>query len=109
MTVIITAVLFIVALSILALQANARFRRETRLPMQWWINGDVTWSAPRHVALGLMPALALPMFATLVFLPPRAGQDGDVLPATFAMGATMIAAQLFHFWLIGKTLARNGS
>lgn len=109
MTVVITAVLFCVALGSLALRANARFRRENRLPMQWWINGDVTWFAPRYVALGFMPALALLMFALLVFLPPWASQEGDVPPATFATGATLIAAQLLHLWLIGKTLVRNGS
>jgi hypothetical protein len=109
MTIIIAAVLFSVALGVLALRANTRFRREDRLPMQWWINGDVTWSAPRPIALGFMPALALPMFAILVFLPPRPGQEEVVLPATIATGATLIAVQFLHFWLIEKTLQRNGS
>jgi hypothetical protein len=42
MTIIIAAVLFSVALGVLALRANTRLRRENRLPMQWWINGDGT-------------------------------------------------------------------
>lgn len=109
MTLVFIAALLFLALCGLARQANARFRREDRLPMQWWLNGDVTWSAPRAVALAFIPALALPIFACLILLPPRPGQEGVVLPALIVTGATLAAVQLLHFWLIQKTLGRKGS
>lgn len=107
MTVIITAALFLVVLCGVARGANARLRREARLPMQWWINGDVTWSAPRAFALAFIPALALAVFASLLVLPPRPGQEGDVLPVTVGTGVTFIAVQFLHFWMIEKTLKRG--
>lgn len=107
MAVVVAAALFFAALCGLALWANERFRNDARLPMQWWINGDVTWSAPRAVALALFPALALLVFAMLTLLPPRQGQEGVVLTATIATGAALIATQLLYFWLVHKTLRRK--
>jgi hypothetical protein len=100
-------------LSGLALQANTRLRSEVRLPMQWWLDGEVTWSAPRHIALAFIPALALVTFASLIFISfsiqPRPGQEGMVLPAFGGIGILFVAVQLLHLWLIHKTLHRNGS
>ena len=107
MAVTITSALYFVVLCGLACWANGRLRDQDRLPMQWWINGDVTWSAPRPVALGFMPALALAVFASLVFLPARPGQEGIVLPMTVAAGAVFIAVQLLHLWLIEKTIGKS--
>jgi hypothetical protein len=63
----------------LAILANMRFRREFRLPMQWWLDGRVTWSAPRPVALAFIPVLATgaPRAVAVLSqtLPPRAGQE----------------------------------
>ena len=53
--------------------------------------------------------LALLVFAMLAFLPPRPGQEDIVLPATVGTGAALIAFQLLYFWLVDKTLRRNGS
>jgi hypothetical protein len=41
-----------------AILANMRFRHELRLPIQCWLDGKVTWSAPRAVALAFIPVLA---------------------------------------------------
>jgi hypothetical protein len=109
MTLVIVALLFFLALCVLARWANARFRHEDRLPMQWWLNGDVTWSAPRPLALAFIPALALPVFASVALLPPRPGQESIVLPVLVATGATFVAIQLLHVWLIEKTIRRNSS
>ena len=96
----------------LSFRANSRFRDEDRLPMQWWLTGEVTWSAPRVVALAFVPALAiivLTLNAGLALnLRPRPGQEGMVLPAFIGTGILFIAIQLFHFWMIEKTLRRNG-
>jgi len=113
MTVIITAILFSLVLGVLARRANARFWGEDRLPMQWGLTGDVTWSAPRAVALAFVPMLGVFVFASLImsssFLPSRHGQEGMALPACIGIGLTLITIQLFYFWLIGKTLRRSGS
>jgi len=69
----------------LALHANARFSGERRLPMQWWLNGEVTWYAPRRIALAFIPTLAIIVFALYVALSlttkPRAGDEKLVIPA----------------------------
>lgn len=105
------AVVFGLALCLLAYKANARFRSETRLPMQWGLTGEVTWSAPRRLALAFMPALGIGVLAFFVIisatLKPRAGQEDAVLPTLIGLGVILIAVQLLHFWLIARTLRRN--
>jgi hypothetical protein len=99
---------FLLVICILAYRANRHFHSESRLPMQWSLTGKVNWSAPRHLALAFMPVLAVALlgFVTVMSMnvPPRAGQEHLVLPVSVAMGATLVAAQLFHFWLIERTL-----
>lgn len=113
MTMIVTFILFGLVIAVVALRANVRFRRQDRLPMQWLLTGEVTWSAPRPVALALIPALALCTFAGLLVVLfntlPRPGQEGMVIPSLIAIGTLFLAIQLFHLWLIEKTLRRNGS
>lgn len=113
MTILGIAICFALMLGGLALLANSRFRDQDRLPMQWWVTGEVTWSAPRVVALAFVPALAIGILmisVALVFdLRPRPGQEGAVLPAFVALGALFVGTQLLHLWLIKKTLGRNGS
>ena len=105
------AVLFGLLLGALACWADRRFRNEDRLPMQWSLTGEITWSAPRRVALAFIPALAVIVLAILgvimLTLQPRAGQESQVLPAFMGLGATFVAIQLAHFWLIARTLRRN--
>lgn len=62
------AVLFGAILIGLSFWANARFRGEERLPMQWSLSGTVNWSAPRLVALGFGPVLAICFLAFFVLL-----------------------------------------
>jgi hypothetical protein len=106
-------IIFAALLTGLSVRANARFRRHERLPMQWSLAGTVNWTAPRVLALSLIPALGVGLltFITLLNLNvrPRAGQEGMVIPVTILMGATFVAVQLLHFWMIDKTLKRNGS
>lgn len=97
----------------LAIRANSHFRREDQLPMQWWLTGDVTWSAPRVLALGFIPALAIGVLtinaALAVNLQPRPGQEGMVLPGLIGTGLLFVVVQRLHFWLIQKTLGRSNS
>ena len=110
MSIVIVSVISILMVCALAYRADAWFYHEERLPMQWWITGEVTWSAPRRLALAFIPALAIVSlgFVTIMALSvaSQAGQEGRVLLATIGMGATLIAVQLLHFWLIARTLRR---
>lgn len=108
---IVTAILFSLAMAAVALWSNARLRGEARLPMQWGFNRQVTWSAPRPIALAFIPVLACSMFAAVVALslnvPPRPGQEAMVLPTFIGIGVTFVAVQLLHLWLIGRALRRG--
>lgn len=58
MATILIGIAFSAAMWSVAQRASARFRDEARLPMQWWLDGEVTWSAPRRVALAFIPAVS---------------------------------------------------
>ena len=94
----------------LALQANARFKGEHRLPMQWWLNGEVTWTAPRKFALAFLPALTIGVLGFFVFLAnaakPRAGQEWLLVPSLIFLGGMFLAIQLLHYWLISRSLRK---
>ncbi|WP_448501415.1 hypothetical protein [Sphingomonas sp.] len=111
MTILGIAIIFIMAVCALAFRANKRFAMERRLPMQWWLTGEVTWSAPRRLALSFIPILAtivLTIFVIMSFTQqPRSGQEHFVLPSFIGLGATFVSIQLFHFWLIDRTLRRD--
>lgn len=95
----------------MSIVANARFRREDRLPMQWSVSGSVNWSAPRVPALMFTPALAICVLTLFVVgamnVAPRPGQEGMVVPALAGLGSAFVVAHLFHLWLIAKALRRN--
>lgn len=107
------ALLFILVFVGLAVRANTRFRDIDRLPMQWWFTGEVTWSAPRPLALAFVPALAICVFVGFALLAlnmrPRPGQEDMVFPTFIGIGTMFLGIQLLHLWLISKTLRRNGS
>ena len=107
------ALIFCLSFCGVALWANRRLRDHERLPMQWWLTGEVIWSAPRPVALAVIPAfssIALVGLALLSFnVQPRPGQEGLEMPANIAAGIMLLAVQLFHLWMIEKTIRRKGS
>lgn len=111
MGMLVVSAVFVVILSALAYRANIRFRKESRLPMQWGITGAVNWSAPRSVALAFIPILAIGVLGFQVFMalnvPARAGQESLVFPVLVGTGVTLVAVQLLHLWLIERTLRRN--
>jgi len=96
----------------LSLRANARFRHHERLPMQWSLAGTVNWTAPRVLALCLVPALGIGVLAVITVLTfldvrPRPGQESMLLPVTMLMAATFLAIQILHYGLVDRTLNRN--
>ena len=80
--------------------------------MQWSFSGEVNWAAPRVGTLGFIPVLGAGLLGLVAFfalnVPPRAGQEGAVLPAMLLIGAAFIGVQLLHLRLIERTLRRGG-
>jgi hypothetical protein len=79
----IQSIIALIALGLLirmSVRANAQFRDEVRLPMQWALNGSVNWTAPRGLALALTPILAGCILTAIVImtltLQPRPGPRG---------------------------------
>lgn len=101
----------IVLLAAMSLRANRRFRTERRLPMQWLLDGSVTWTAPRHVALAFTPGLAAVALggvaAATTFLTPRPGQEHLVVPANILIALTFVGAHALHLRLIQRSLQRR--
>lgn len=116
MAVLIVSAIFVLVMIGLSIRANARFRQEKTLPMQWRLSRSaplsrsVNWSAPRVVALSFTPCLAIGVLALFnigaVTLTPRPGQEWMVVPILIFMGSMFVAAHIFHLWLIEKTLRR---
>ncbi len=107
------AILIISAIIVLVMiglsgRANAQFRGEARLPMQWSMSGSVNWSAPRAVALSFTPMLAMGVLMlfniTVMTGQVRPGQEDLALPVLVALGALLIGVHLLHLWLMHRTL-----
>ena len=113
MTMIVTAIISSLILAGLARWANTRLCSEDKLPMQWWVTGEVTWFAPRPIALSVVPALAVLTFVVMIVLSfstdPRSGQEAEVLPTMSSLGIMFLGIQVLHLWLIEKTVQRNSS
>lgn len=103
--IVLTAMVVLVAMSRLA---DSHFRQEDRLPMQWLLDGTVTWTAPRRVALAFTPVLAacvLTVIAGLpLFLEPRAGQEWMEVPVILGVALLFVGIHALHLFMIGKTL-----
>ncbi|WHO40478.1 hypothetical protein PMI04_007745 [Sphingobium sp. AP49] len=99
------------AMIALSVRANRRFRTIDRLPMQWTLTGAVSWRAPRAVALAFTPVLGTFVImltgAMPLWVPPRAGQEGLVIPVLMAMAAGFVAIHALHIWMIGRWSKRR--
>lgn len=103
----------------LSIWANARFRREKNLPMQWTISRSeplsktVIWSAPRVLALSFSPVLAICVLVLIsigaMTLTPRPGQQGMLLPSLIFIGGVFVGIHVLHLWLIEKAVNRNSN
>lgn len=108
MTQAVVALLAVALLTAMSLRANLRFKMERRLPMQWWLDGSVTWTAPRPIALAFTPVLAAVCLAAIAalttFREPRAGQEHLAIPANIATALAFLGVHAFHLWLIQRTI-----
>lgn len=97
-----------VVLTTLSRRANRRLRDHAQLPMQWSLNGEVNWTAPRAIALGFFPALAIAVMsaaaASSLLLTPRPGQEGLEIPILLLVGACFVAIHLLYLALLERTL-----
>ncbi|MBI1200243.1 MAG: hypothetical protein GC203_20485 [Phenylobacterium sp.] len=101
------AMMTLALLTAMSLRANRRFKEERRLPMQWWLDGSVTWTAPRPVALAFMPVLAAACLAPFIFLKPKAGQEHLVIPVIMFAALVLLGVHALHLWLMRWTLERR--
>ena len=110
----IQSIIALIAIGLLirmSFRANARFRKEVRLPMQWALDGSVNWTAPRGFALAMTPALASCSLSAIVavtlFLTPRPGQEGMEIPVVIFIALVFLTAHWFQLWMIEKSLKKN--
>lgn len=99
LTLIMAAVTFAV-LGAMSLRADTRLSHVAELPTQWLLNGTVVRRSPRRVALSLIPGVATLIMAGLSVLAltmtPRPGQEGLLVPATFALALLFIGLQALY-------------
>jgi hypothetical protein len=105
------AVIAVVLLTAMSLRANRHFKTEHRLPMQWLLDGSVTWTAPRAVALAFTPVLAAvcltAMAALTAFGRTRPGQEDLVIPLFILVALVLLGVHAFHLGLMQRTLQRQ--
>lgn len=112
MTVLIVAIVIALVIIGLSVWANARFSDQARLPMQWSLSGAVNWTAPRVLALSFTPALMIGILSVIVY----AAMTGRLSPVhqdrlirdLVLLGVISVGCHLFHLWMIGRALRRNG-
>lgn len=105
------AVIAICVLATMWARANRSFSGSARLPMQWFLNGSVTWTAPRMVALAFIPVLGAVVLAltaaSTALLQPRLGQEWLAVPVEIFVALLFIAAYALHLRLIAWSLERK--
>ena len=101
-SIIVLVVLYLGAVALLGRRADRRLAAHDRLPMQWGLNGQPNWYAPRRPALILTPLLSgigLLTGAVLILFSsgePNVGQP-QVLGLLVSLGVVGIA--VYAGWL----------
>lgn len=105
---ILIAVTAIAYLFFVAIKADRRYRAYDRLPMQMDLTGRATWTAPRRLALLVIPGLAIPVLGFVVMgtftFEPRQGQEGLEIPVVALMAMAFVLSQALHLWIIHRML-----
>lgn len=88
-------------------RANSRFSHCAKLPMQWGLNRQPTWYAPRHVALIVTPILGGIGFLVAALIaatepqPPSVTTD-QVVGLLVGLGALGLAVYAGYLWLVAR-------
>ena len=83
-------------------RANERFRHHPKLPMQWALNRQPTWYAPRRVALTVMPILFGTGLLTVVLSVHGTTEPitvPDIRAVLFMLGLGVVGIVLFALYL----------
>lgn len=100
----------VAVLAVLSWRAGREFFGQERLPMQWGLDGKVTWTAPRRVALWFTPVLSALVMAgiaaplVLAKVPPK--PHGAVTLALVAGG--FLFAHALHLHLLKRHFRAKG-
>ncbi|WP_148213357.1 hypothetical protein [Rhodospirillum centenum] len=90
-------------MSLLSFRADRRLDPAELLPMQWGLDGQPTWSAPRRVALFFTPTLAALILTSLLWI---TGAVGDsvlgAVPLLAIVCFAFVAAHLLHLSLLAQ-------
>ena len=92
------AVALLVGLSAIA---DRKLRRFNSLPMQWGLDGQPTWRAPRRLALSFTPALGTVL---MIAVAAKAAVTGWAFPAALAVAAALLVAHCLYVALLYRTL-----
>lgn len=88
-------------------RAERRLCHRAKLPMQWGLNRQPNWYAPRHVALIVTPILggigflAAALIAATVPQPPSVTTD-QVVGLLVGLGALGLAVYAGYLWLVAR-------
>ena len=87
-------------------KANSRFSHHDRLPMQWGLNKQPNWYAPRRFALGMAPLLGGIAFiiAALAMAFPSSTRvaDKQTTLTLLVLGIFGIFVYAGYIWLVGQ-------
>lgn len=101
-------ILTLAVLTALSCYANLRFREHDRLPMQWSFKGRVNWTAPRVIALSVMPLLAAVVYLVQALLTANITPAVPPLQAeALFLALLFVGCHLLHIWLIDTSLSRR--
>lgn len=88
----------------------AQLNGHPKLPMQWQLDGTVTWMAPRRFALAFTPGLTLFVLGTIlalsVMIEPRSAQEWLLIPVTLIVGFIFVSVHALHLWMMIKFVKR---
>tara|TARA_R110002126_G_scaffold10087_2_gene45354 strand:+ start:20235 stop:20576 length:342 start_codon:yes stop_codon:yes gene_type:complete len=108
----IISIVAIIVMVEMSRRADARYRSETTLPMQWLLDGTVIRTAPRRFALAFFPALLAFVLGVMVvaslMLTPRPGEEGLVIPAIACVALLCVGLHVFYLRLVARSLGGWG-
>jgi hypothetical protein len=94
------AVTTFLVLAAMSLGAHRVLPDVEKLPMQWAVDGRVTWYAPRALALTFLPALAI---VTLTVVSRLAG-DEDIRIGLWVASVSFVLGHALYLWLTWRHL-----